>query len=259
MDSKALGKVKTWFQEYSNSFSSGISEFDQLMQLKIEHSRHVSFNCRTLAEELEWAEDEIIIAEILGLLHDVGRFSQFAEYGTFIDADSVNHGERGYEVIRNTNILLPLPLKDRQIVLDGIHYHNCKKYPPYIPSKSLRFVKLVCDADKLDKFHVIGESIKNNALNGDSITAHTIQSYGSINPRALEKIRKKKKISKKHILSQADFYLMHLSLVFDIDYTPAFKRISDSKILEQIIQVLLADYDIGTISETVLAYVKEKI
>jgi len=259
MHSKALDKIKTWFEEYSNSFSSGISEFNQLMQLKIEHSKYVSHNCRTLAEELKWAEDEIITAEILGLLHDVGRFSQFLEFGTFIDDDSVNHGDRGYEVIQNTNILLAIPLKDRQSVLDGIHYHNSKEYPPFIPSNSLRFIKLVCDADKLDKFRVIGETIQNKTLNRYTVTAYTIQSSGSINPRALEKIRKKKKITKKHILSEADFYLMHLSLVFDIQYTPTFKRISNSKILEQIIQVLLSDYDIGTESEMVLTYVKKNI
>lgn len=58
---------------------------------------------------MRWFQSDILIAEAPGLLHDVGRFSQLVEFGTFSDTDSINHGESGYKIIKHFEVFSPLP------------------------------------------------------------------------------------------------------------------------------------------------------
>lgn len=51
--------------------------------------------CEKIADSLGMAEDERDLAWFTGLLHDVGRFEQLRNYGTFIDAESIDHAMYG--------------------------------------------------------------------------------------------------------------------------------------------------------------------
>lgn len=45
------------------------------------------------------AKDERDLAWFTGLLHDVGRFEQLRNYGTFIDAESIDHAMYGAQIL----------------------------------------------------------------------------------------------------------------------------------------------------------------
>ena len=47
----------------------------------------------------------IYTARAAALLHDAGRFQQYAEYKTFSDALSEDHAELGVKVIQNSGLL----------------------------------------------------------------------------------------------------------------------------------------------------------
>ena len=258
MTSELLENIRAWYQKYVEKFISENSQFAFLIQPRVEHNCHVAINCRELAEELGWPENEVITAEILGLLHDVGRFSQFAEFGTFVDTESVNHGERGYEVISRSLILSSFPSRYQPCILDGIRYHNCREFQERAHPESLAFVKLVRDADKLDKYRDADEFIEEQC--GKHIEPlFTVQSDGPINRKAVENIRRNRKVSKKNILSQFDFQLLQLSWIFEINYHPTFKRISDSRILERIIGILPDNEEIRIVSQHILTYLKSHV
>ena len=80
-------QVKEVFQKYVSDFDAG----DAMIRLKIVHTNHVAELCRKLAGSLEMSEEECELAWLLGILHDLGRFVQIREYGTFDDAVSINH------------------------------------------------------------------------------------------------------------------------------------------------------------------------
>ena len=157
MNSEILEKIKTWFDEYITTHIPEKMLSNQMIQIKLEHSRHVADNCSTIAEELKWDEREILTAEALGLLHDIGRFSQFVEYRTFSDSDSVNHGELGCKVVKHSKILSSISVRHRQCILDGIRHHNHRNLVQDVNPDSMPFLKLIRDADKLDIFRVVGK------------------------------------------------------------------------------------------------------
>ena len=49
---------------------------------------------KKLAEKLNLSEEDILLAELIGLFHDLGRFPQFSGYKTFIDSKIVSVEKR---------------------------------------------------------------------------------------------------------------------------------------------------------------------
>jgi putative nucleotidyltransferase with HDIG domain len=164
MNNPQLQEIKEWFVGYTRTYASDDKHFCPSLQLKVDHSKRVAENARWLAESLGWNRSETNRAEALGWLHDIGRFSQFAEFGTFMDATSVNHGKRGWEIVRETKILFPLKIEEQTALLEGIRYHNAKTEPDSLTEESLRFLKLIRDADKLDIFHIILDSVQRDGF-----------------------------------------------------------------------------------------------
>ena len=64
---------------------------DEKIKLKISHIERVSHIAKEIAMELNLDKEDVELAELIGLLHDIGRFEQIRIYHTFIDNKSVNH------------------------------------------------------------------------------------------------------------------------------------------------------------------------
>jgi hypothetical protein len=172
-----------------------------------------------------------------------------------VDACSVNHGEHGYEVVRESTVLASMSPRQRQCILDGVRYHNCREIPQEINPESLPFVKLVRDADKLDIYRSFKDNLYNHQFKECLQTALKIRTEGPVNPDALNEVLSSRTVSDRNIKSQADYYLMHLSWVFDINYKPTFDHLSNSRILDTISLLLPDDEEIQNATDSVMNYV----
>ena len=79
MKSEELKAVTEWFDTYVQTFARNNGGLHPLLQLKADHSKRVAGNAESRAREIEWAPAETRAAQAIGILHDVGRFPQFAE------------------------------------------------------------------------------------------------------------------------------------------------------------------------------------
>ena len=50
--------------------------------------------------KLDLTQEEVEIASLIGLLHDIARFEQYTQYGTFKDLQSIDHGNLGAEILK---------------------------------------------------------------------------------------------------------------------------------------------------------------
>ena len=238
MNSLQLQGITEWFESYTRTFAATDGRFHPPLQLKVDHSKRVAGNARQLAEDLGWKPSGKFLAEVLGWLHDVGRFSQFSEFGTFTDATSINHGERGWEVVRESNVLSALPPAEQKILLAGIRYHNAKTEPDHLDEESLRFLKLIRDADKLDIFHFVLASIQQDGFQSLPRMLPQVVLDGPINPIIVHEIQTHQSCSITQVRSLADFLLMQLSWIYDLNYSATFVQIIDRNIIESIEQQL---------------------
>jgi len=97
MTSDQVTYFHSWFSDYVSSFytQGQDQEKDWAIRLKEEHSQRVRQEIIMISKALDLLEQDILIAEVLGLFHDIGRFYQYQRYGTFRDDLSENHAELG--------------------------------------------------------------------------------------------------------------------------------------------------------------------
>ena len=163
MDDKALEQIRQWFMEYLASFEMEAGEDRGNIELKRIHTIHVEENAGLIALKEGMGDNDVLLARLSGLLHDVGRFPQYERYRTFNDGTSVNHGELGEQVVREAGVLeglpdLPdLPELEREAVLACVRYHNAYSMPDIEDAMALRLLRVVRDADKLDIWRVMAE------------------------------------------------------------------------------------------------------
>ena len=72
---------------------------DEKVKLKIDHTYRVAALCEQIAQSISLSADDVDIAWFSGLLHDVGRFEQLRRFGTFNDAQSIDHAMYGAEIL----------------------------------------------------------------------------------------------------------------------------------------------------------------
>jgi len=175
---------------------------------------------------------------MLGLFHDIGRFNQFTRHGTFRDDLSFNHGHHGAEIMQKCGVLRSCSPRDRRRIIIGIRHHNRARLPACFEKDVLQFIKIGRDADKLDIFHVLYDSLKKGVLHKSPDITLRVKLDGPVNPQVLDELRLKKNVSIANLKSLADFFLIQLSWVYDINFAPTFRRMISRKVIEHIAEVL---------------------
>lgn len=79
---------------------------DEKVKLKIDHTYRVAALCEQIAQSISLSSDDVDIAWFSGLLHDVGRFEQLRRFGTFNDAQSIDHAMYGAEILNRVEGIL---------------------------------------------------------------------------------------------------------------------------------------------------------
>lgn len=252
MKTRALiSTVQQWFEEKASSFLTEHQKEHEIVQPRVDHIRKVALLCRSLAEELQWDKDDIAAGEIIGYLHDIGRFSQYSEFHTFIDAYSVNHTKRSLAIVVTSGILQKISEHYRIIITEGIRYHNTRKFKKHVHTESVPFLRLIRDADKLEKYIRLAEDFD---IGSHSQKSLTIEHDGPVNPAAIEYILKERKIPKKHIHTQLDYHLLQLSWIFEVTYPHTIRRIKESDVINGILHLLPDDPDINKAVKRVSEY-----
>ncbi|MDF7801176.1 HD domain-containing protein [Pontiellaceae bacterium B1224] len=256
MNSAQLQTIKFWFTNYTKSFAIE-RKLNPVLQLKVDHCQRVADNSRQLAEDMGWNATEANRAEALGWLHDVGRFSQFTEFGTFMDSAAINHGERGWEIVRESGILPTLAPEERAVLLDGIRYHNAKNEPDHLAEVSRPFLKLIRDADKLDIYRIVLDSIEADGFQELPNMLPQIVLQGPVSPDVLCQILKHRSCSTEAVRSLADFLMMQLCWIYDLNYPVSFQLVSERNIIGRFEQLLPENQAVGQFVQDAREYMNK--
>ncbi len=68
-----ITKSKEVFKRFLDAYED---KSDASFKLKVVHTYHVADNARNIAEKLKLSKEDIELAELIGLLHDIGRFEE---------------------------------------------------------------------------------------------------------------------------------------------------------------------------------------
>lgn len=229
--------LEKWFLDYTRPFINGNAE-SAVLRIKRDHCRRVAEEMTGLARDLGLADDDVRTARILGWMHDIGRFPQYARYRTLRDDQSVNHGQAGLQVLENAKALMACEPADREIIVAGVGHHNCKTVPPGMPERVHRFVLMIRDADKLDIMQTLYQMWENDEIKCHPELIIGIDLEGPVNPRVLADIRARHPVAYANIKSMADFFMTQVSWIYDLNFRPSYQRLAQRRLLEQVAEVL---------------------
>ena len=216
------------FTDYSASFLQGNKREQEVVATKIEHTYRVVENARFIAtrEKISGEEREIIL--IASLFHDIGRFSQFAEYGTFLDQQSVNHARRGVAVIKDKNFLGELPRDIKKMILTAVELHNRKDLPGTVQGQLADICNIVRDSDKLDIFRVLLNHLENQDPNDPAIVLNVASHPDNYSGKIYESVLAGRSCAYEDMVWTNDFRLMLASWIPLLNYPSSYQVLERS-------------------------------
>ena len=143
-----LEKAKNEFINYTNNYDSTNVHIAR----KIGHTFRVMEWSKKIAESLNLSKEDIDLATLIGLLHDLARFEQRRLYDTFSDSKSVDHGDLAVTILEENEYIRKY-IEDNQyddIIKTAVKNHNKFKIEDGLDERTLLHSRIVRDADKLD-------------------------------------------------------------------------------------------------------------
>jgi hypothetical protein len=259
MTEKDLHFFKAWFSDFTKSFYSSNEEDQKNIMLKVEHTHNVCKNIVEISQSSSFSENQIRVAEAIALFHDMGRFPQYAEYKTFRDAVSVNHGLLGSKILIKENVLLSLPSYEQQLIVQAVKFHNAFAIPPVLNDETVLFLKLIRDADKADIFRVFIEYYESQKQDRASATAFGMPDTPECSAVMLSCILNKKVASYSNIRTENDFKLMKLSWLYDIHFTESIRLMQRKNYIDSIINKLPQTDEVISAIATLKGYISERL
>ena len=258
MTEQQIKRIRKWWHAYVRRFDAGDADLRRNMRLKEAHTLRVCKEAASIARALAISPEDLRLTEALVLLHDVGRFVQYARYRTFADRLSENHALLGLKILKQEKVLCRLSARSHQILRRAIRYHNQAEIPPVRDRRVLFFARLLRDADKLDIWRLmIDYSNSPPGRKNHAIAIGLLEGKG-VAPEVMEDLRAQRIVARRNVKNINDFKLLQLAWVFDVNYLPTLRAVQRRGYLEKLRDGLPDDADTREAYEIVRGYVARR-
>lgn len=252
-----LEKLKARFAAYADVFINTTADPGPHI-LKRDHTLRVCQEIVSLGQSLSLPPDDICMAEVAALLHDIGRFEQLKQYGTFVDRDSINHAHLGLQVIREEGMLADIEPEERHLIEEAVACHNVARIPDGHTGRGLQLIKMLRDADKLD---IWGVAIRNYQVpkeDADAFVNLDLEDTAGFSPNVLAAVHDHRPVNSDDIKNLNDLKLMQISWVFDLNFDASLAQVNQRGIVPAIIATMAASDTVQAVSEDVQAYLQRR-
>ena len=243
--------------ECFNNYLKNFDAKEPSIRLKIIHTYKVVELSECLGLKLGWNDKDICLAKLIALLHDIGRFPQFEKYQTFVDYQCEDHAMMAVDLLFNQGMINEYTTNQeyQKIIYDAIINHNKYKIEENIDEKSLKFVHLIRDVDKLDNYRIKEIESFEVLLNK---TEEELEKE-VISESVKEAIMNEELVLSKTRKTKLDFYMSWMAFVFDLHYDESVKYINDNDFIIRCASRLKPkDKDYDVLIDKILEYVKRR-
>lgn len=205
-------KVLKVFGAYVDCYDSR----DEKVRLKIEHTYRVSELCEDIARSLRLGEEDCSLAWLIGMLHDIGRFEQLRRYGTFADAESIDHAMYGAEILFGQRKIRDYLDDDREdgMIKEAVANHSAYRLPEGLDERTRMFCQILRDGDKIDILKVNVEFPLEEIYNVSTKELRT----AAVSKEVMEAFKEGHAVLRSLKRTPADHVVGHISLVYELVY-----------------------------------------
>lgn len=221
-----IKKAEEEFKRYINNYDMNESHIER----KVRHTFRVERICEELAILLNMSEEEINLAKLIGLLHDVGRFEQYTRYKTYDDIKSIDHANLGVEILEKDNFIRRY-IETKQYddtILKAIKYHNKYAIGNDVNEEEKLFCKIIRDADKLDiMYQATCETWKEIIKDIEK---------QEISPKVYEQFIEKQLIDRYNVKNDIDRVVVDIAFIYDYNFKENYKIIKENNYINKTIE-----------------------
>lgn len=204
------------FNKYTSNYD--LNNID--VKLKYNHSIRVMNLCVKYAKLLNYSEEDIRLAKMIGLLHDIGRFEQLRVYNSYNDVLTVDHANLGVKILFEDNVIdrFTKDEREKEIIEFAIYNHNKLFIEDTLDNQKLMHAKLIRDIDKIDIIYLLGYLKELNLKSSED----------KIRKKLINDFKKHKLISKNDIKNKNESLLLKFCFPFDINNDICLKELKEN-------------------------------
>lgn len=212
--------IKQAFANYTDNYDST----DGKISLKIDHTYRVAELSDRICDSINLEGYDKNIAWLIAMLHDFGRFEQVRRFGTFSDAQSVDHAELSADLLFKEGLIdLFCTECDFDVVEAAIRAHNKYRIPAEYDERTTMFSKIIRDADKIDILKVNVETPQEVIYNISTEELKT--SY--VSQEVLKAFNEEHCILRSLKQTPIDTIIGHLSLIFELEFPVSYRIVKE--------------------------------
>lgn len=226
------------FRKAEESFKNYLKSYDVEdgnIKLKIRHTYEVVKKSEYIAKGLNLNEEDIELAKLIGLLHDIGRFEQVKQTNDFIDNEEFDHANYGVKVLFEDGMIRNFINNNKydKIIKKAIYNHNKYKIEDELNEKELLHSKIIRDADKLDNFRVKETESFGNIF--PSVYNPKTLEYEEISDNVYNAIMRKECVNSLDRKTQIDYWICFIGFVFDLNFDISLNYIKEKNYIDIVI------------------------
>lgn len=227
-----LIKAEAFFKEYVSNFRVA----DKKVEVKIKHTYGVMNIAKYIAEGLDLSEEDVLLAQLIGLLHDIGRFEQAVKFNDFDDYNNMDHAEYGAKILFEDGLIKNF-IEDRQfdeIIEKAIRNHNKFAIEDGLSDRALLHAKIIRDADKTDNFQIkqVQDFLSLFKSTEEAVSAELITDG------VWNEFLQGKTIVSSHRITNMDKWLSYIAWIYDYNFDVSLKYLKDNNCIDKVIDRL---------------------
>lgn len=223
-----IKKARKAFAAYVRNYDAS----DEQIALKIKHTFEVMNYALLIAKDLHLTKEQSDLAELIALLHDIGRFEQVRQYHTFIDADSIDHAKLGVEVLQNHQLIREFVEEGYdEIIFQAILNHNRYQIEAGLSKEALLQARIIRDADKTDILRVNNE----NSCETLFMCSEEEMCASLISDDVLQDFMAHHSILSSKRKTPADILVSHIALLYDFNFPTGLSIIAQKGWIPQML------------------------
>lgn len=218
---KSMTSFKKFLDKYDNKKELGFN-------LKVVHTYNVVKNAKEIATNLNLSEEDINLAELIGLLHDIGRFEEITSLKQF-DSTGFDHAAYGVKILFEDNLIREFIEEDIYdgIIKTAIYNHSRLTIEECLDDKCLLHSKIIRDADKLDNFRVKKEE-KIEEIFPKKLNKKEDIEKSIISDKVYEAVKNRKCVDIHDRKTILDYWICVLAFIFDLNFQESKQIVKDN-------------------------------
>ena len=223
-----IAKAKQEFEKYLDEYDRE----DEQIRLKILHTYGVVKYAGEIAGRMGISKEEQELAELIGLLHDIGRFEQIRRFHSF-EPGTMDHAVYGAELLFGGENMIRRFISDDSyddVIRVAIEKHSDFRLEGIHDENAFFHAQLIRDADKLDNCRVKLEASVEAMLGVSGKEAGA----GLISPAVWESCLRRESVLSSDRKVPVDYWVSYLAQYYDINFPETCEIIEEEDFITRI-------------------------